>query len=49
LFGEERLVETLDGDGERDPQVLVDRLRAAVVGFADGLRDDLQIVALRRT
>jgi two-component system CheB/CheR fusion protein len=49
LFEEGRLIEVLGGDGQRDPQVLVDRLRDAVDRFADELRDDLQIVALRRT
>jgi two-component system CheB/CheR fusion protein len=49
LFEEQRLVEALCGHGHRDPQMLVDRLRAAVVKFTDALRDDLHIVALRRT
>ncbi len=49
LFGEKRLLEVLGGAPDREPQQLIERLRAAVVDHADGLKDDLQIVALRRT
>ena len=49
LFGEKRLLEVLGGAPGREPQQLVERLRAAVVDHADELKDDLQIVALRRT
>ena len=49
LFGEKRLLEVLGGAQDRDPQQLVERLRAAVIDYAGELRDDLQILALRRT
>jgi two-component system, chemotaxis family, CheB/CheR fusion protein len=47
LFGEERLVDVLCGDGPRDPHALVQRARDAVVAFAGELKDDLQILAIR--
>ncbi len=47
LFGEERLIEVLGGVSQPLPRLLVDRLRNAVVEFADDLKDDLQVVALR--
>jgi two-component system, chemotaxis family, CheB/CheR fusion protein len=46
-FGEERLLHVLGNDGQREPRVLVQRARDAVVGFAGQLSDDLQILALR--
>ena len=49
LFGEKRLLEVLGGAQDREPQQLIERLQAAVMDFADGLKDDLQILALRRT
>ena len=45
LFGERRLLEVLGGVQDREPQQLIERLRAAVIDFADELRDDLQILA----
>jgi len=47
LFAESRLLSVVRGVASRDPEVLVEALRSAVGGFADRLRDDLQILALR--
>ena len=47
LFGEERLIDVLCGDGPRDPQALVERARDAAMEFAGELKDDLQILAIR--
>ena len=47
LFGEERLIEVLGSVSPPAPRLLVERLRRAVVEFADELKDDLQVVALR--
>jgi serine phosphatase RsbU (regulator of sigma subunit) len=44
-----RVVEILCEGRDSRPQALVERLRDAVLAFADELRDDLQIVAVRRT
>ncbi len=49
LFGEERLIEVLLGVPEATAKALVEHLQAAVIGFADELKDDLQVVALRLT
>ncbi len=49
LFGERRLLEVLGGAQDREPQQLIERLRAAVIDYADELKDDLQILVLRRT
>ncbi len=49
LFGEERLLNALRGARDRHPQALVEHLRTAVLAYAGTLRDDLEILALRRT
>ena len=49
LFGEERLLEVLGTAPDRDPQHLIERLRDAVTAYADELRDDVEILVLRRT
>ena len=49
LFGERRLLEVLSGAQDREPQQVTERLQAAVIDYADELKDDLQILALRRT
>jgi serine phosphatase RsbU (regulator of sigma subunit) len=49
LFGEKRLLEVLGAAPDRGPRQLIERLRAAVIDYADELKDDLQILALRRT
>ena len=49
LFGEKRLIEVLGGAQDRAPQQVIERLQAAVIDYADELKDDLQILALRRT
>jgi PAS domain S-box-containing protein len=48
LFGEDRLLETLSHAADRDPDALVERVRSAVLAFAPELKDDLQLLALRR-
>jgi PAS domain S-box-containing protein len=48
LFGEERLLDAVRDAEALDPRELVERLREAVVDFAGTLRDDADIVALRR-
>jgi PAS domain S-box-containing protein len=48
LFGERRLLATLNGTSSREPQELIDGLREAAVTFAGELRDDLQILVLWR-
>jgi hypothetical protein len=48
LFGEQRLIGALCSATDRRPSALVKRLRDAVGSFAGELRDDLQILALRR-
>ena len=47
LFNEARLLSVMRSISSKDPEVLVETLRAAVDSFADRLRDDLQILALR--
>ncbi len=47
LFNEARLLSVMRSVSGNDPRVLVETLRAAVDSFADRLRDDLQILALR--
>ncbi len=49
LFGEKRLLEVLGAASHREPHQLIERLQAAVIDFADELKDDLQILALRRS
>jgi serine phosphatase RsbU (regulator of sigma subunit) len=49
LFGEKRLLAALGEAQDREPRQLVERLQAAVIDYADELKDDLQILALRRT
>jgi PAS domain-containing protein len=49
LFGEKRLVNALCSVTDRSPSALVKRLRDAVNSFAGELRDDMQILALRRS
>jgi sigma-B regulation protein RsbU (phosphoserine phosphatase) len=49
LFGEKRLLGVLGGAQNRDPEHLIECLREAVVSYAGELKDDLQIMALRRT
>ena len=48
LFGEGRLLQALCDAPDRHPQTLVDHLRDAVTSHAEELKDDLQILALRR-
>ena len=45
----QRTVEVLRGASEREPQALIDCLRDAVLSYARELKDDLQILVLRRT
>ena len=49
FFGEGRLLEVLEQAPDGHPQTLVDHLHEAVTAFAGELRDDVQILALRRT
>lgn len=49
LFGEARLLAALAGVPRREPQALADRLHAAVLSWAGELKDDLEILVLRRT
>lgn len=48
LFGEDRLVEAFAAVRDASPQVLIEHLRDAVLRYAGELKDDLEIVALRR-
>jgi hypothetical protein len=48
LFGEQRLISALCSATDWRPSALVKRLRDAVKSFAGELRDDMQILALRR-
>jgi serine phosphatase RsbU (regulator of sigma subunit) len=48
LFGEQRLVAAVAGLRGRSAQELADGVLKAVTAFAGRLRDDLQIVTLRR-
>jgi sigma-B regulation protein RsbU (phosphoserine phosphatase) len=48
LFGERRLLQTLREVPDRHPQVLVEHLHRAVISYAGELKDDVQILALRR-
>ena len=49
LFGEERVLQVLRSLDDRSPDAMVHGLLEAVREFADALRDDLQIVAVRLT
>jgi PAS domain S-box-containing protein len=49
LFGERRLLEALSVAPAREPQQIVEHVRDAVVSYAAELRDDVQLLALRRT
>ena len=49
VFGEKRLLEVLGAAYDEDPHELVRRLKDAVVAYAGELKDDLQILVLRRT
>jgi PAS domain S-box-containing protein len=49
LFGEARLLRVLAGAHDGDPQHLVEHMQKAVVDYAGELKDDLQILVLRRT
>ena len=49
VFGEKRLLEVLGAAHDEDPHELVRRLKDAVVTYAGELKDDLQILVLRRT
>jgi sigma-B regulation protein RsbU (phosphoserine phosphatase) len=49
LFGEERLLEAVCAAEDLGPQALIGHLQDAVVSFAGTLRDDVDILALRRT
>ena len=52
LFGEKRLLETVETLGAlevRDALQLIERLKQAVIDYADELRDDLEMLVLRRT
>jgi serine phosphatase RsbU (regulator of sigma subunit) len=48
VFGEDRLLEVLGASRGVSPQQIVDQLRDAVTCFADDLRDDIQVLVLRR-
>jgi PAS domain S-box-containing protein len=47
LFGEPRLLAAVDGLRGRSAQAVAEGVRDAVVTYADGLRDDLQVIVLR--
>jgi PAS domain S-box-containing protein len=47
LLGEQRLLEVVSGLRGRSAQEIADGVRDAAIGFADRLRDDLQVVVLR--
>ena len=49
VFGEKRLLEVLDAASAEGPQELATRLKEAVVAYAGELKDDLQILVVRRT
>lgn len=49
LFGEARLLEVLAASLDQHPTALVEHLREAVLRYAGDLRDDLQVLALRRS
>ena len=49
LFGERRLLDTVASARAVAPQEVAERVRAAAVEFAGRLKDDLHILALRRT
>ncbi len=49
LFGEQRLLDTVASARAVAPQEVAERVRAAAVEFAGRLKDDLHILALRRT
>ncbi len=49
LFGERRLLDAACGAPDRTPQALIEHLREAVLAYAGALRDDLEILALRRS
>jgi PAS domain S-box-containing protein len=49
LFGERRLLETVAAARDCAPQEVAERLRHAAVEFAGRLKDDLQILVLKRT
>ena len=48
LFGEQRLLEVLSAAADRNPQRLIESLHDAVVSYAGELKDDMQILVLRR-
>ena len=48
LFGEQRLIHAVCSATDSSPSALVKQLRDAVNSFAGELRDDMQILALRR-
>ena len=48
LFGEERLVEVLSRATDPEPQALIDLVRDAVLAFAPQLKDDVEVLAVRR-
>ncbi len=49
LFGERRLLDAARRAPDCAPQTLIDGLREAVLAYTGTLRDDLEILALRRT
>ena len=49
LFGEARLLEVLAAALDQRPATLVEYLREAVLSYAGELRDDLQVLAVRRS
>ncbi len=49
LFGEGRLLDAVRDAPDRTPQALIEHLREAVLAHAGTLRDDLEILVLRRT
>jgi PAS domain S-box-containing protein len=49
LFGEQRLLETVAAVRDEEPQEVAEHVRTAAVEFAGRLKDDLHVLALRRT
>jgi PAS domain S-box-containing protein len=49
LFGEQRLLEAVSAARHAAPQMIAERLRHAAVEFAGRLKDDLHVLALRRS
>jgi phosphoserine phosphatase RsbU/P len=47
MFGEQRLIETVEGLRGRSAQEVAEAVRGAVLGYCGQLRDDLELVVLR--